>query len=200
MWSYPFGLLSGGLGMLAWSVAAGFWFVMAVIAAVLVVLLARFLWFGTRAAKVYLEEHGQQSGFTLFEGGSTTDAPHPAAPTTPPVPASAPAAFGDDQPTMQYPAGGWPESSEVVGQEQYAADGALPAWPPAADAPTERLDSPGPGTAPQADSDGAFETPPAGVADAAGQSSGPQPRTPLRPRTASRSDADAAADRDGSVD
>ena len=182
MWGHV-GFFGSAFGLVIGSLAAMFWFAVAVVVCVLVVLLARFLWFGTRAAKVYLEEHGHSSRFSLYGAGPATshaatghadagqtDAGHPDPGQTDVGNPDAGFAAADYEPTRPYPANGWQETSETApSQEAYAADGTLPAWPtaeipvPDREAPTTVIP--------------VEETP---TTDAP-----TTPRTPLKPRTAS---------------
>jgi len=52
---HGFGMLAGIFGAIVWAIGT---FVLLVIIVALIVLLARFLWFGTKAAQRYLELHG----------------------------------------------------------------------------------------------------------------------------------------------
>ena len=59
------------IGVLVWGVCM---LVAAVIALAVVVLLVRFLWFGTKAAKLYIAAHDHVPAAVSDDGPTTTDA------------------------------------------------------------------------------------------------------------------------------
>jgi protein-disulfide isomerase len=93
-------IISGAFSALAAAVAV------AVIAGVLF-LLVRFLWFGTRAAQLYLKKNGDSGRFTwpvTPVGGAPAAAP--------PAPATPSTATTSDAPTEVFPASGLPATGE----------------------------------------------------------------------------------------
>jgi hypothetical protein len=86
------GLLSSVVSVVAGAVAL-------VLVLGLLFLLVRFLWFGTRAAQLYLAKNGESPRFSWpprpFEESGTTDTPSPATPRRPKAPPAPPAPPAD---------------------------------------------------------------------------------------------------------
>jgi hypothetical protein len=99
---HGFGVLAGIFGAIVWAIGT---FILLLIVVALIVLLARFLWFGTKASRRYLELNGSPAPMRM----STPAAPA-AAPTTTAAPAAkAPSAAGRaTAPAAKRGAGGVP--------------------------------------------------------------------------------------------
>ena len=80
---HGFGVLAGVFGAIVWALGT---FILLAVIVVLVILLARFLWFGTKASQRYLELNGSPTPRTRASApaaaAATTAAPRSATPTT----------------------------------------------------------------------------------------------------------------------